>query len=351
MSGDSTRSVHAGLPDPQQGAPFLPGPVFASAFHLAGDPTSAPYGYNRYGNPTWVAYEQALGELEGGKALVFASGMAAVSAVLVAGLRPGDVLVAPADGYYNVRPLATEHLADRGVEVRLVPSSDAAFRDALPGATLVFVETPSNPGLDVLDVRALAEAAHAAGAELAVDSTLATPLRLQPLLEGADYAVVSASKHLSGHTDLLLGYVAVSDPERLEELRNWRGTTGAIPGPFEAWLAHRSLATLAVRLERQEANASALAEALRGHDAVRDVRWPGFGSVLCFELADEPAAQRFLSGCRLVIEATSFGGVHSTAERRGRWGTDAVPAGYIRFNAGIEDADDLVADVLAALGA
>jgi cystathionine gamma-lyase len=277
--------------------------------------------------------------------------MAAASAVLLPLLAPGDVLVAPRDAYPGVRTIAVEHLRPRGVEVRLVPSDDAAFLEALPGATVVWAESPSNPGMVVLDVERLAAAAHAAGALLVVDGTLATPLRRRALDLGADVAMASASKHLTGHSDLVLGYVAARDPERIAAVRAWRGLTGAIPGPFEVWLAHRSLATLAVRLERQGANAAALADALGAHPAVADVRWPGFGSVLTFTLADAAAAQRFLTGAALVTEATSFGGVHTSAERRARWGTDDVPEGLVRLNAGIEDAEDLVADVRATLDA
>jgi cystathionine gamma-lyase len=163
--------------------------------------------------------------------------------------------------------------------------------------------------------------------------------------------MTSASKHLTGHSDLVMGYVATRDPALATAIRTYRGLMGAIPGPFEVWLAHRSLSTLAVRLERQEANAAALREALEAHPAVSDVRWPGFGSVLVFTLADAGAAERFLAATQLVADATSFGGVHSSAERRGRWGTDEVPEGFIRFSAGIEDAADLVADVRAGLDA
>jgi cystathionine gamma-lyase len=347
--GDSTRSAHAGLPRAVDGEPFLPGPTFAGPYHLSGAPDASRFGYGRNDNPTWARLEDALGELEGGESVVFASGMAAVTAVVVPALRPGDVLVAPSDGYPGIRTIGVEVLEPRGVEVRLVPTDDAAVRAALPGATLVWLESPSNPGLDVLDVAALAAEAHAAGATVAVDNTLAGPLRQRPLEIGADLSVTSGSKHLSGHSDLLLGVVTVADQARAAALRAWRTTTGSIPGPFEAWLAHRSLATLALRLERQEANAAALAERLRGRDDVADVRWPGVGSVVCFDLGSEARAQAFLTACELVAEATSFGGVHSNAERRGRWGTDAVGDGFIRLNAGIEDAADLLADVERAL--
>lgn len=347
--GPGTRAVHAGLPEPRQGEPFLPGPAFAAPFHLAGDVDSAPFGYQRYGNPTWAAYEAALGDLEGGNAVVFASGMAAVAAVLLPALKEGDALVVPSDCYPGVRSIATEHLAPRGVEVRQVATDETEILGALGGAALVWLETPSNPGLDVVDVRRIVDAAHGAGAVVAVDNTLATPLVQRPLDLGAEYSVSSGSKHLSGHSDLVMGHVAVRDGERLEGLRHWRGLTGAIPGPFEVWLAHRSLATLAVRLDRQTANAAALAAALRARDDVTGVRYPGFGTVVCFELAGAADAQAFLASCALVAEATSFGGVHSTAERRARWAKDAVSEGFVRFSAGIEDTADLVTDVLQAL--
>ncbi len=219
----------------------------------------------------------------------------------------------------------------------------------------------------MLDVAALAAAAHDAGALLAVDNTLATPLLQRPLELGADLSISSASKGMTGHSDLVLGYLAAADPAHAAQARAWRSLTGAIAGPFEAWLAHRSLATLDVRHERQCANALALARALAARHDVRDVRYPGlpedrghplaarlfggarFGSVLCFDLGTEARAQAFLAEARLIAEATSFGGVHSSAERRLRWGIDDVSPGFIRMSAGIEDAGDLVADVCAAL--
>jgi cystathionine gamma-lyase len=341
--------VRAGLPEPADGAPFLPGPTFAAPYHLAGEASASPYGYGRTANPTWTRLETALGELEGGEAVVFASGMAAVSAVVLASLGPGDILVAPGDGYPGVRWLADEHLRARGVEVRLVASDYDAFAAATAGATLVWVESPSNPGLERLDVAALARIAHAAGAALAVDGTLAGPLAQRPLELGADLSMTSASKQLTGHGDLVLGYVAARAPERVAALRRWRTITGSIPGPFEAWLAHRSLATLALRAERQAANAEALAALLAARDDVTGVRWPGLGPVIGFDAGSQERAQAFLAAARLVDEATSFGGVHTTAERRARWGTDAVAPGHIRLSAGIEDAPDLLADVARAL--
>ncbi|MDP1850353.1 MAG: cystathionine gamma-lyase [Solirubrobacteraceae bacterium] len=365
----ATRVVHAGLPAPAQGTPFLPGPTLAAPYHLIGPSDASPYGYGRDANPTWTGYEAALGELEGGAAVLFGSGLAAVAAVLLPMLAPGDVVVVPGDGYPAIRELALEQLRPRGIEVRVVATDAEAITAALPGATLAWIETPSNPGLAVLDVAALAAAAHAEGALLAVDNTLATPLLQRPLQLGADLSIASASKALTGHSDLVLGYVAAADPAVAARLHEWRNLTGAIAGPFEAWLAHRSLATLDVRHERQCANALAIARALSERDGVHDVRYPGlpddpghalaaqifggvrFGGVVCFDLRTEARAQAFLAATTLIAEATSFGGVHSSAERRLRWAMDDVSPGFIRLSAGIEDAGDLVADVRAALGA
>jgi cystathionine gamma-lyase len=348
-AGDSTRAAHAGLPTAADGEPFLPGPTFAAPYHLAGPSDASRFNYGRYDNPTWARLEDALGELEGAHSVVFASGMAAVTAVVVPALRTGDVLVAPSDAYPGIRTIARDVLEPNGVEVRLVLTSDAAVRAALPGATMVWLESPSNPGLDVLDLRALVDEAHAQGATVAVDNTLAGPLRQRPLELGADVSVTSASKHLTGHSDLVLGVVAVADAQRAAALRSWRTATGSIPGPFEAWLAHRSLATLALRLERQEANARAVAALLEDRDDVTGVRWPGLGSVVSLDVGSEARAQAFLAASELVAEATSFGGLHSNAERRARWGTDAVGEGFIRLSLGIEDAPDLLADLARAL--
>ncbi|MEE1667538.1 cystathionine gamma-lyase [Streptomyces sp. WAC07094] len=365
--GDGTRAVRAGLPEPVKYEPTLPGPVFAAHFHLPGEPTG-PYTYGRDENPTWTHLERAVGELEAPgedvETLAFASGMAAISAVLFSQLRAGDTVVLPTDGY-QVLPLVREQLTAYGIEVRTAPTGDDAQLGVLDGAKLLWIETPSNPGLDVCDLRRIVEVAHVQGTLVAVDNTLATPLGQRPLELGADFSVASGTKMLTGHGDLLLGYVASRDAGLMSSVRRWRKIVGAIPGPMEAWLAHRSLATLHLRAERQTANALALAEALRDRPEVTGLRYPGlsddpshkiaaqqmrrFGCVVSFSLPTRAHAERFLEALRLVDDATSFGGVRSTAERRGRWGGDAVPEGFIRFSAGAEDPQDLVADVLRAL--
>jgi cystathionine gamma-lyase len=364
---DGTRVVRAGLPEAEQGAPFLPGPTFAAPYHLAGDPADSDYSYGRYGNPTWSRYESALGELEGGTAVLFSSGMAAATAVLLPRLRPGDVLVAPSDCYMGVRSLVGSYLAERGVEVRLVPTADPGFADAIEGASLVWLESPSNPGLDVCDLRELIERAGVAGAPVAVDNTFATPLGQQPLELGADFSMASASKQLTGHADLILGYVAVRDPAEAERLVDWRTHAGAVPGPFEVWLAHRSLATLGVRIERACSTAQALAERLATRDDLQALRYPGlagdpahevacrqmnlFGSIVCFTLESAERADGFLAASRLVDTATSFGGVYTSAERRARWGGDDIADGFIRLSVGCEQPDDVIADIEQALDA
>jgi cystathionine gamma-lyase len=368
---DGTRTVHAGLPPVVTGAPLLPGPVFAAPYHLGGpagniggEPVPGLDHYGREGNPTWRRYEQALGELEGGEAVLFGSGMAAITALLLPGLRPGDTVVIPADGYYAGRTVGA-HLAERGVTVRQVSTARALSEEDADGAALVLLETPSNPGLDLCDIAAAAAVAHAAGALLAVDNTTATPLGQRPLELGADFSLSSDTKALSGHSDLLLGHVAAADPERADALRAWRTATGSIAGPFEAWLAHRSLATLDLRLARHAENALALVDLLARSPAVAGLRYPGwardpahalaarqmrrFGGVLSFRLASAEAAAAFLTRTRLVHAATSFGGLHTTADRRAQWGGDAVAPGFLRLSAGCEDPADLVADVEAAL--
>ncbi|MFF4487370.1 cystathionine gamma-lyase [Streptomyces sp. NPDC001544] len=367
-AGEGTRAVRAGLPEPVKHEPTLPGPVFAAHYHLPGDPTG-PYTYGRDENPTWSLLERAIGELEapgrdGVETLVFSSGMAAISSVLFSRLRAGDAVVLPSDGYQAL-PLVRAQLEAYGIEVRTAPTGGDAQLEALDGAALLWIESPSNPGLDVCDIRSLADAAHARGALVAVDNTLATPLGQRPLELGADFSVASGTKQLTGHGDLLLGYVTGRSGDTMTAVRRWRKIAGAIAGPMEAWLAHRSLATLQLRVDRQDATALTLAEALRERPEVTGLRYPGlpddpshkvasqqmrcYGCVVSFTLPTRARADRFLGALRFVDSATSFGGVRSTAERRGRWGGDAVPEGFVRLSVGAEDPEDLVADVLRAL--
>jgi cystathionine gamma-lyase len=363
-----TEIVHAGYRRKGDVGPFLAGPQFSSTYTSPGDPAQHALSYGRFHNPTWTAWEQALGVLEGGgEAVAFASGMAAVNALFGVTLKPGDAVVLPADSYYAIRRVASTWLASIGVEVRLAPTGGNAQASLLDGARLVCLETPSNPLLDVCDIRALAAAARERGVLVAVDNTTATPYLQQPLALGATFVVASDTKAMTGHSDLLLGHVATADASYADRLRAWRTHHGAIPGPMEVWLAHRSIPTLPLRLSRQCASAQRLAALLATRSEVTAVRYPGlpshpghaiakdqmsgFGSIVSFDLGTRNRADAFLGALQLVREATSFGGVHSMAERRARWGGDAVSDGLIRFSVGCEAADDILADVDEALGA
>ena len=357
---DGTRVVHVGLPEPEPGKPFLPGPVFAAPYHL--DPALGPQpgldGYGRTHNPTWRALEAAIGELEGGECVVFASGMAAVSAVLLSLAGTGDAIVLPADGYYKTRAFARQRF-DTVIEV-----PTAGPYPSFAGARLILLESPANPGLDVCDIQTVAAAAHAAGALVAVDNTTPTPLGQNPLALGADIVVASGTKALTGHSDVLLGYVSTGDDALFDKVETWRKQTGGVPGAFDCWLAHRSIATLDLRLARQTQNAEAIAKALLARPDVTGVRWPGLESdpayevaakqmrripgVVSFDLGSADRVARFLTAASLVFAATSFGGVHTTADRRAQWGDDTSP-GFVRLSCGIEDAEDLLADLTAAL--
>jgi cystathionine gamma-lyase len=370
--GDGTRSVRAGEAAPVPGAPLRPSPVFAAPFHLGDQPPRAggADAYGRTEHPTLRDFEAAVGELDGGRCLSFATGMAAITAAVLPFVGSGDRVVLPSDGYYTTRLLAADELERFGVLVEYVPTLEieaVAARGDLAGARLVLLETPSNPQLDVCDIAAVAAATRAAGALLAVDNTTATPLGQRPLELGADLTVGSDTKALTGHSDLLLGHVSTTDDELYARMAGWRGHSGSTPGPFEAWLGHRSMSTLDLRLARQAATAAAVAEVLAESPAVRGVRWPwrpedpSFAlaarqmlrpnGVVSAELADEAAVQRLLSASRLWTAATSFGGVHSTIDRRAQWGADAVAPGFVRLSCGIEDTADLVEDLAAALAA
>jgi len=361
--GDSTRSVKAVVSQAIPGQPVAPQPVPASTYHLSADESEGLDSYGRSSNPTWRQLESALATLEGAAtALAFGSGMAAITSALRVLSRPGSKLVVPADGYYQVRRYAVEYLAPQDVTVE--EATSATIYDAASGADVVLAESPVNPGLDVVDLHRLAMICHKRGATLVVDNTAATPLGQQPLSLGADLVVASATKGLSGHSDLVAGYVAGSQPQLMAAVERERLLAGPIVGAFEAWLVLRSLGTAGLRFERQCHNAQALAVMLRGHPAVRSVRYPGlpddpshpvaaaqmrrFGGLVAVELADAAAVHALVERSELLIASTSFGGIHTSVDRRARWG-DPVSAGFARISLGIEDTDDLIADVNRAL--
>ena len=360
-----TTIVHAGYADPHQAGASTSGPQFTSTFTTPGDPARHPLTYGRFHNPTWTAWESALGVLEGGDVVAYASGMAAIMAVFGTTLRPGSVLVMPSDCYYTTRVVGASFWQSIGVEVRMAPTRDSAQLGLLDGATLLWIETPSNPQLDVCDLRRLVDAAAHKGVLTAIDNTTPTAYLQQPLAMGATFSMASDTKMLTGHSDLILGHVATKDADRLAALRAWRTQHGAIPGPMEVWLAHRSLATLPLRARRQCDSAMALASLLHGRADVDAVFYPGlndhpahavaasqmsaFGCVVSFDLGTQARAESFLDALTIVRQATSFGGVHSSAERRARWGGDAIGEGFIRFSVGCEPVEDLLDDVAQAL--
>ena len=374
---DATRIIRSTLTPVVAGEPIHHGPVFAAPFHTPGTPRENAYTYARSHNPTWTALEAALAQMESGegykaKALIYGSGLAAVSAVFSAVLRPGDVAVLPSDCYFGARAVIEQQFVPMGIRVRLAATAGDAQAALLDGAKLLWLESPSNPRLDVCDIARLSKLAHEAGALVGVDNTTATPLGQSPLALGADFSMSSDTKMISGHGDLLAGHVAVREDavdstgtNFYDKLLQGRTVSGAILGPMEAWLMLRSIATLPLRLERSCANATALAKFLSTRPEVSQVMYPGlesdsnyalaarqmraFGPVLSFVLKDKTAADSFLSKAELITDATSFGAVYTTAERRARWGHDDIPEGLVRLSAGCEAVEDLIDDIAKAL--
>lgn len=355
--------VSAGRPAAAPDAPVNVPVVLSSTFHAGG-----PVGYARTSNPSWEAFEEVLGRLEGGRCLAFASGMGAVSAVL--DLVPtGGVVVVSSHTYSGTAARLRDLEAAGRVSVRLVQIDDPdAVAAACQGAAVLWIETPTNPALEVCDLAAATSAARANGVLTVCDNTFATPLLQQPLSFGVDVVMHSATKSLSGHSDVLMGAVVVRDDALYDRLLRVRTLVGAIPGPLDAYLALRGMRTLALRLRQAQASAHELAVRLAGHPAVRNVRYPGlpddpghavaarqmsgFGSIVSFETtgtAEETDAMCDRSS--VVIHATSLGGVESSWERRRRWIEERpdIPETLIRLSVGIEDVEDLWTDIAAAL--
>jgi cystathionine gamma-synthase len=344
-----TIAVSAGRPPRTPDGPLNPPIVMASTYHAGGD-----VGYGRYGNPTWEMLESAVGALEGGIAVSFASGMAATTAVL--DLVPdGGTVVAQAQPYYGTSALLHQ-LEERGrLRVREADLADPAGTErALDGAAVLWVESPTNPMLDVVDLPEVLALARVHEVLVVVDNTFATPVLQRPLEDGADVVVHSATKYLSGHSDLLMGVAVVRDAALVERLLRVRGSTGSLPGTLEAWLALRGLRTLHLRILAAQANARVLAERLGAHPGVDQVRYPGWGGMLSVVLhGDADRADLVVAGTRLWVRATSLGGVESSLERRRRWPGEDVrtPETLVRLSVGVEDVEDLWADLSAALDA
>jgi cystathionine gamma-synthase len=292
--------------------------------------------YQRYDHPTGVEAERALGELEGGTALLFPSGAGATTTLVLSQLGTGDTIAVAEGCYFGTSVLfaALERWGLRFVEFdQTGPPPD--------GVQLVWLESPSNPFLTMPDF----EAAAAHHAPVVVDSTAATPIHLRPLEHGADFVLHSATKYLGGHDDVLLGAVVCRDPETASQLKTFRSTTGIVAAPDHAFLLLRGLKTLRLRVERQTASARELVPKLEAHPAVSVVRYAGFGGLLSFDVADAEAARRVETGVRVITNATSLGGTHTLIEARARWEGDRVPPGLLRLSVGLEDPAELWADL------
>jgi cystathionine gamma-synthase len=373
-----TLAIHAGQePDPLTGA-VVPPIYQVSTYKQDGvGGLRGGYDYSRTANPTRAALEQCLAALEGGPAaLAFSSGLAAEDCLLRTVCSPGDHVLIPDDAYGGTYRLFARVLEGWGLSHGVVPMSDiAAVREQLAArpVKVIWTETPTNPLLNIADIRALAQAAREAGAMLVVDNTFASPYLQQPLALGADAVVHSTTKYLGGHSDVIGGAVVVADPDLADRIAYTRNSTGGVPGPFDAWLTLRGIKTLAVRMDRHCRNAVRVAQMLAEHPAVAEVFYPGlpthpghktaqeqmraFGGMVSFRLlAGEEAAVRTCGRTRLFTLGESLGGVESLIEHPGRM-THAsaagspleVPADLIRLSVGIEEADDLLDDLRQAL--
>ena len=342
-----TSAITAGRPEAAPDASLNPPIILSSTFHAGG-----PVGYGRYGNESWSALEKAIGELEGGATLSFSSGMAAINTVFSI-LPIGAPVVASNQGYSGTVGLLNQLNASGRLEVRFVEitHTDDVIA-AMKGAALVWLESPTNPCLEIADLPALIGAAKKFGIGVAVDNTFATPLVQQPLAMGADIVMHSVTKFLAGHSDVVLGSLSTNDQALFKRLEEARRFNGSIPGPFEAWLALRGIRSFPVRFRAAESNAKELVQRLTGHTKVTKVRYPGFGAVISFEVdGTAEQAQKVCEAAKLITHATSLGGIESLWERRRRWALESpsVPEQLIRLSVGCEHVDDLWADINQAL--
>jgi cystathionine gamma-synthase len=342
-----TSAITAGRPDAAPDASLNPPLIFSSTYHAGG-----PVGYGRYGNESWSALEAAIGELEGGATLSFSSGMAAVSAVFSI-LPIGAPVVASNQGYSGVMALLNQFHTSGRLEVRFVEITNTEeVISAMKGAALVWLESPTNPCLDIADLPALIAAAKKLGIGVAVDNTFATPLVQKPLVMGADIVMHSVTKYLSGHSDVVLGSLSTKDEALFTRLEQARRFNGSVPGPFEAWLALRGIRSFPIRFRAAEGNAKELVARLTQHPMVTKVRYPGFGAVISFEVEGTAEdAEKVCESSQLITHATSLGGIESLWERRRRWALESpsVPEQLIRLSVGCEHVDDLWQDIQQAL--
>lgn len=346
--------MHHGIEGLEPGDLVGPAITPASVYFLPGEP-EAVHQYGRWTNPTWSALEQRLSILEDAETVVFPSGMAAIASLLYSQLQPGDAVLLPSDGYYGTRALAERYLAPMRIEVATCPTRDYGQRD-FSGFRLVWIECPSNPGLDVCDIREAATRCRAADVLTVADNTTLTPLGQRPLDLGVDVLVCSDTKCANGHSDTVFGHVSSRNGELMAQVRDWRCKSGVIPGAFEAWLVHRGLESLEVRFDRMCSTAEVIAQRLAESPSVIKVSFPGlpshpgravaerqmlrFGQLIGVTFSDAGKADCFINNCPLIRPVTSFGGIQTSAERRARWG-DAVEPGFVRLSVGCEPVETL----------
>ena len=342
-----TSAITAGRPEAAPDASLNPPLIFSSTYHAGG-----PVGYGRYGNESWSALETAISQLEGGETLSFSSGMAAISAVFSI-LPIGAPVVASNQGYSGTMGLLNQHHASGRLEVRFVDITNTEeVIGAMKGAALLWLESPTNPCLDLADLPTLISAAKKLTIGVGVDNTFATPLVQQPLSMGADIVMHSVTKFLAGHSDVVLGSLSISDPALFKRLEEARRFNGSIPGPFEAWLALRGIRSFPVRFRAAEKNAQQLVTRLQSHAKITKVRYPGFGAVISFEVdGSAEQAEKVCESSRLITHATSLGGIESLWERRRRWALESpsVPEQLIRLSVGCEHVEDIWQDIEQAL--
>ena len=343
-----TSAITAGRPEAAPDASLNPPLIFSSTYHAGG-----PVGYGRYGNESWSALETAISQLEGGETLSFSSGMAAISAVFSI-LPIGAPVVASNQGYSGTMGLLNQHHASGRLEVRFVDITNTEeVIGAMKGAALLWLESPTNPCLDLADLPTLISAAKKLTIGVGIDNTFATPLVQQPLSMGADIVMHSVTKFLAGHSDVVLGSLSISDPALFKRLEEARRFNGSIPGPFEAWLALRGIRSFPVRFRAAEKNAQQLVTRLQSHTKITKVRYPGFGAVISFEVdGTAEQAEKVCESSRLITHATSLGGIESLWERRRRWALESpsVPEQLIRLSVGCEHVEDIWQDIEQALG-
>ncbi|MEO1553730.1 MAG: PLP-dependent transferase [Pseudomonadota bacterium] len=340
--------LHARSKTLENGEPIGPPIVTTAKYALAGTPDT-PYTYGRDINPTVEAAEAAISALESAHVVAFPTGMAAITAALMTTLKAGDRILVPSDGYYVTRVMLEDLLSGFDIRMDAVPTLDYAATKLKP-YKVVWCETPSNPGLDLCSIRSIAEDAKTVGATVIVDNTTLTPLLQRPLDLGADLVVSSDTKAMAGHSDCLFGHVATRDDAQRDQLLKWRKVSGSVADPFVAFLVHRGLMTLEVRLQRMCANAEAIIARIEGHSALVSLKYPGMGFVIGLTFKDERVAETFINDCPAIFASTSFGGVHTSAERRARWG-DSVAAGYVRLSVGCEPTEPLLEAIEASLAA